>query len=78
MSRVGYSCTCAPLFRISETAGRIALKFGTYAVRDPLVKRFTESPIMLIVGDTCTCARAHPLTVSREQLDRLPWKLVCC
>ena len=27
---VGHSCTCAPLFHISETAGRIVLKFGMW------------------------------------------------
>ena len=52
-------------FRISETAGRIALNFGTYAVRDPLDKRFTESPIMLAFCRSSwwgTRARAHVLT----------------
>ena len=33
--------TFAPLFRISGTAGRIALKFWS-AVRDPSVRRFRE------------------------------------
>ena len=34
---------CAPLFRISEMAGRIALKFAMRL--DLLDKRFTESPV---------------------------------
>ena len=42
--------TCAPLFRISEAAGRIDLKVGMWLEthwisvlqRDPLAKRFTE------------------------------------
>ena len=31
-----------PFFHISETAGLVALKFGTYVVRDPSAKRFTK------------------------------------
>ena len=32
-----------PPFRVSETAGRIALKFGTWLMAmDPLARRFTE------------------------------------
>ena len=54
------------LFRILETIGRTAPK-KKYAVRDPLGKRFTESPISqafykkLMSGYMCTCARAHPI-----------------
>ena len=56
--------TCAPLFRISEAAGRIALKFGMRLVihkinvlqKVPLVMSFTEVNVQL----TCRCAHAQP------------------
>ena len=40
---VGYRCTCAPLFRISGTAGWIALKLGV--IRGPLAMRFTQNGV---------------------------------
>ena len=48
--------TCSPLFRISETAGRIALKFSMW-----LETHYLSVLQKLMIG---TCARAHPFSVS--------------
>ena len=44
-----------PLFRISEMAGRIALKFGV--LLDALWLGVSQK---LMEGYTCTCAHEHP------------------
>ena len=56
--------TCVPLFHISRTAGRIALKFGML-----LETNYISSCLGL--GLMCTCARACSFSVSRERLDGL-------
>ena len=53
-----------PLFRILETAGRIALKFGVLLELGVLQNS--------MVGYICTCARADvSLFISRKRLDGL-------
>ena len=57
----GHIRTCAPLFRISETAGRSVLKFDAWLGTHQLcISRKSH------VGYTCTCALAHPFSVSLE------------
>ena len=54
-------CTCTPLFRISEKAGRNALKFGLWL--DTLAWRFTK---VNGAGYRCMCARAQSLSYLRN------------
>ena len=59
-SWVGYICTwhvqMCPLFHISETAGRIALKFGMWPDTH-------QQPKMYPGARWGTCARAHPVSM---------------
>ena len=62
-----------PPFRISETVGQIALKFGMWLETHQL--GVLHNPIR--VGYSSTCAREHPVSVPLERLDGLRWHLVC-
>ena len=59
-----------PLFRISETAGRIVLKFGV-----PLENRQLGVLQKPTVGYSCTCARAHPFFRISETAGQIDLKL---
>ena len=57
--------TCTHLFNISETAGRIALKFGVW-LGTHILRALHASG-----GCICTCARSHPFSMPRELLGGL-------
>ena len=59
-------------FRISETGGRISLKFGVW-----LATKYLSVLHKPRLGYICTFARAYPFPISREWLDGLRWNLVC-
>ena len=60
------TCRCAPFFLISETAGRIVLKFGVW-----LETHYLGVLQKSRVAYNNTCRRAHPFSVYRERLDGL-------
>ena len=55
--------TCAPLFHISWTTGRIMLKFGVWFGTQCFLCKSC-------LGYLCTCTRAHPIFVSQEPIDQ--------
>ena len=66
--------TCTPLFQISQTAGRIAFKFGLWlGVGTHQTRALHKSE----VGCICTCARTRPFVISRKRLGGLCSNFVC-
>ena len=60
--------TYASVFRISKTAGRVALKFGRYVVRDPLAKHLTKVDLRHVH----TCASLfHISSIMQVQLSHI-------
>ena len=68
-------CRRHPTLDNSMTAGPIAFKFDVslYVARDPLDNLALHKSE---VGCICTCARAHPFSISCERLGGLCWNLV--
>ena len=64
--------TCASVFNISGTAGRILLKFCPW-----LLIHYMRDIHKSEVGCTCTCSRPHPFSISRKRLGGLRSNLVC-
>ena len=68
-------CTCTPHRCISETARPIAFKFAVWLAAH--YWRGFHMPCVTFHIAVCTCARAHPISVSQKRLDRSRSNLLC-